>query len=86
MAAPRSIATWVSWPHACITPFRFDLNSTSTFSWSGSASMSALRATTLPFFPVLRTPTTPVPPTRVFTSMPRALSSRATRAPVAVSW
>ena len=40
-AAPRSIATWVSWPQACIAPAFSDANSRPVSSVSGRPSMSA---------------------------------------------
>ena len=44
-AAPTSIATWPSCPHACMRPAARDAHSTSAFSLSGRASISARSAT-----------------------------------------
>ena len=70
-ATPIRMATWASWPQACMTPtgspfhcaFTFEANGTSTSSATGSASMSARSATTGPGRPPSSTPTTPVTPT-----------------------
>ena len=67
-AVPINMATWVSWPHACITPTACPLYSPITLevkgkftrSFTGSASISALSATTGPGFPPFKIPTTPV--------------------------
>ena len=79
-ATPSRIATWPSWPHACITPtvsprncaVALDLNATSVCSVTGSASMSARSPTVRPGFAPRSNPTTPVTPTAVFTSIPSA--------------
>ena len=47
-AAPASIATWVSWPQACIAPRVCDEYSSSVSSTSGSASMSPRSSTVRP--------------------------------------
>ena len=92
-ATPIRMATWASWPQACMTPviwpfhiaFTLEAKGRSTFSSTGSASMSARSATTGPGLPPLRTPTTPVSPTPVVTSQPSALKCLATSAAVRVS-
>ena len=92
-AAPMRIATWLSWPQACITPTSCPLycartrllNGRSTCSVTGSPSMSARSATTGPGRPPLSTPTTPVPPTPVRTSMPSDRRCSATNAAVRTS-
>ncbi len=79
-AVPIRMATWLSWPQACITgtvwplycAVTFEENGRPVCSATGRASMSARRATTLPGLPPFRMPTTPVLPTPVRTSMPRA--------------
>jgi hypothetical protein len=94
VAAPSSMATWVSWPQACMTgrvrpshwAVTLEANGRPVFSSTGRASMSARRATTLPGLPPFSTPTTPVRPTPSRTSKPRARSSLATRAAVRTSW
>ena len=48
LAAPASIATWVSWPHACMAPSTVLLNSRSVSSCIGRASMSPRRSTVGP--------------------------------------
>ena len=72
---------WASWPQACMTPtfsparylpLALDANGRPSRSLTGSASMSARRATTGPGLPPLSTPTTPVPATPVRTSRGRA--------------
>ena len=73
-ATPSRIATWPSWPHACITPtvsprncaVALDLNGTSVCSVTGSASMSARSPTVRPGFAPRSNPTTPVTPTAGF--------------------
>ena len=47
-AAPSSIATWPSWPHACMMPGLADACARPEISWIGSASMSARSPTTGP--------------------------------------
>ena len=77
-AVPIRIATWLSWPQACITgtvwprylPVAFEANGRPVCSATGKASMSARRATTLPGLPPFKIPTTPVLPTPVRTSRP----------------
>ncbi|SUY94685.1 Uncharacterised protein [Comamonas testosteroni] len=78
-AAPMSMATWASCPQACMTEtclpmywaLALEAKDSPVFSATGSASISARRATVLPGWPPRSTPTTPVPPTPVCTSMPR---------------
>jgi hypothetical protein len=92
-ATPIRMATWLSWPQACITPTEAPchcavarlLNGRSTCSVTGRPSMSARRATTGPGRPPRRMPTTPVLPTCVCTSMPRPRRCSATSAAVRVS-
>ncbi len=75
-ATPIRMATWASWPQACMTPviwpchiaLALEAKGRSTRSSTGSASMSARSATTGPGLPPLRMPTTPVSPTPVVTS------------------
>ena len=75
-ATPIRMATWASWPQACMTPtdspfhcaFTFEANGTSTSSVTGSASMSARSATTGPGSAPFSRPTTPVWATPVRTS------------------
>ncbi len=70
------MATWASWPQACMTPTdspfqvvrSFEANGTSARSSTGSPSMSARRATTGPGRAPCSRPTTPVTPTSVRTS------------------
>ena len=78
---------WQSWPQACITPTSspfqmvrtLEANGTSTSSLTGSASMSARRATTLPGSLPFSTPITPVCATPVRTSSrPRLFRCSAT--------
>ena len=84
-AAPRSMATWPSWPHACMMPlFRLfsasGKNDASLSSSTGSASMSA-RSNTAGDLPVPMKPTTPGEATSLC-SMPIDSSSRFTSAEV----
>ena len=75
-ATPIRMATWQSWPQACMTgtvcprycAVAQEAKGRSTFSSTGSASMSARSATTPPGLPPFSTPTTPVIPTPVLTS------------------
>ena len=62
---------WLSWPHACITPSFTDWKGKLLFSVIGSASISALKATTFPLFFPSRIPTTPFTPTFLVTEIPR---------------
>jgi hypothetical protein len=50
-AAPASIATWVSCPHACIVPSLRELKSSPVSSCSGNASMSPRSSTVGPGTP-----------------------------------
>ena len=76
--------TGTVWPsHVALA---FDLKGTSTRSSTGSASMSARRATTGPGLPPFRMPSTPMMPTPVFTSIPSFLRCSAASAAVRVSW
>ena len=92
-AVAMRIATCVSCPQACITstslprnwPLAFDANGTSTRSFTGSASMSARKATTGPGEAPLSRPTTPVLATPVFTSRPSRRRWSATSLAVRVS-
>ena len=85
-ATPIRMATCVSWPHACMTPdslpaqvvFTFDVKGRSTSSVTGSASMSARKATTGPGLPPFSSATMPVCATPVWTSNPSALRCSAT--------
>ena len=78
-AVPIKIAICVSCPQACMigttlplySPSALEAKGMSTRSFTGSASISALRATTGPGFPPFRIPTTPVFPTPACTSIPR---------------
>mmetsp|Transcript_13327 Transcript_13327/g.55974 ORF Transcript_13327/g.55974 Transcript_13327/m.55974 type:complete len:243 (+) Transcript_13327:635-1363(+) len=84
-AAPKSMATWPSWPQACMMPlFRLfsasGKNDASLSSSTGSASMSAL-SKTAGDPPVPMTPTTPGEATSLC-SMPIESSSRFTSAEV----
>ena len=85
-ATPIRIATWVSWPQACITPvscplnwaFTLDLKGSWLSSVTGSPSISARKAKTFPGrFPLSR-PITPVWAIPVSTSMPSARKWAAT--------
>ena len=49
LAAPRSMAVWRSWPHACMLPL-YDLNSQLLSSLTGRESISALKRNVLPVF------------------------------------
>src|SRR5579885_1505467 len=71
-ATVRPMATWPSWPQACILPGTCDLKGRSFSSWTGRASMSARIASVLPGWLPRSTPTTPVLPTPVRTSRPLA--------------
>ena len=92
-AAASSIATWVSWPQACMTPTVFPsqvavallANGRSTSSLTGSASMSARSATTGPGRPPSITATTPVLATPVRGSSPNERSRSATNFAVSTS-
>ena len=59
-AALASMATWVSWPQACIFPAFADLKSDGKSSCSGRASMSPRRSTVGPGLPESRSATTDV--------------------------
>src|SRR3989344_3897017 len=76
------MATWPSWPQACILPWCRLAWAKVLCSVMGSASMSARRPTArLPGRPWI-TPTTPVLPRPRCTSMPQFASVRATRSEV----
>ena len=77
-AAPSSIATWVSWPHACIAPSTSDVNSSPVSSWSGSASMSARRRIVGPGMPPSITATTELRAFPIVPFRPIAASSSST--------
>ena len=47
-AAPTSMATWVSWPHACMAPGFSDAKARPVSSCSGNASMSPRNSTVRP--------------------------------------
>ena len=93
-ATAISIAVWPSWPQACITGdstpmficLTCDAKGSPVTSATGSASMSARSATTLPGRPPWSRPTTPWPPTPVRTSMPSLRRCSATSAAVRSSW
>ena len=59
-AAPASMATWVSWPQACIAPSTCEQNSSPVSSRSGSASMSPRSRTVRPFCGPRRMATRPL--------------------------
>ena len=84
-AAPSSMLLCPSWPQACITPSWAERHSGLPVSVIGSASISARKATLASPLPRCKTPTTPVPPTPVWTSSPNSRSSSATRAEVRCS-
>ena len=75
IAAPKSPATWPSWPQACIIPSIFDLYSTSACSCIFNASISALRSTVFPGYLPSINPTTPVLATFFWTFIPSFSSS-----------
>ena len=60
VAAPSSMAPWVSCPQACMTPGFSEANSTPLFSVMLRASMSARRTMILPGFPPLSSARRPV--------------------------
>ena len=86
-AVAMSMAVCASCPHACMTEtvlpkysaVSWDANGSPSGSLTGSASMSARRATVRPGFPPFRMPTTPVRATSVRTSSPRPRKCSATR-------
>jgi len=59
-AAPASMATWVSWPQACIAPSVRDEKSRPVSSVSGRASMSPRSSTVRPLGDPRRMASTPV--------------------------
>src|SRR6059058_5961561 len=85
-AAASSIATWPSWPHACILPAFLLACAKVLNSCMGRASMSARRPTARCDVPFLTMPTTPVPPRPRCTGMPHSVSLAATTSAVRTSW
>ena len=57
--AVSSMAVWLSWPQACMTPGTAEAKSHSFSSCIGSASISARRSTVLPGFLPPMKPTVP---------------------------
>ena len=96
-AAPSSMAAWVSWPQACITPGVCDAKGRPVSSLMGRASMSARRPTHLGLLVVAAavvaavgavpsiTAVTPYPPTFSLGSRPMSRSRAAIYAAVSFS-
>ena len=84
-AAPRSMATWVSWPQACMTPSISEANSRPVSSPRGRASMSARSSVVGPGWSPSMTATTEVVVPPSLGSRPSARSSSATTACVSGS-
>src|SRR5690606_37926685 len=85
-AAPSRMEVWPSCPQPCMRPATVDLCAKRLCSGMGRASMSARRPIFLAPLPALSTPTSPVLPNPVCTSMPKLRSRSATSAEVRVSW
>ena len=60
LAAPASMATWVSWPQACMAPALCELKSRPVSSVSGRASISPRSSTVRPFAGPRRIATRPL--------------------------
>ena len=89
-AAPSSMAVWPSCPQACISPGRAERCGAWPRSSIGSASISARSPMLGAAAPGAGsspriTPTTPVPPSPTWVSMPQARSRSATKAAVSTS-
>ena len=78
LAAPSSMVVWPSCPQACIAPFTVLRKGRSVSSSIGSASISARSPMARLPEPFRSTPTTPVPPTPRWTSIPSASRAVAT--------